>query len=108
MKINLDKILLSVDDSPLKRGAESDDEVTLGYALAFACLNADPRKHDTGEKKYKIYKILKKVSGEGKVNLKTEEVALLKTLVGEVSPVNVVGAVYDILEGVDEEEATES
>ena len=105
MKIDLSAVLLSVDGKPIKKGPEEEDQdVTLGYALSFACLNADPRKHDNGEKKYRIWKILKQVTGKGTVSLVTEDVVLLKELVGESLGISVVGAVYDILEGTDEKD----
>ena len=102
MKVDLDRVLLSLDGQPLK--SDKDEDATLGYVLSLACLNADPRKHDTGEKKYEIYQVAKKVTEDGIVDLSHEDIVLLKKLVGEVSPVAVVGTVWDILDGEDEEE----
>ena len=65
-----------------------------------ACVNASPQKHADGEAKLRIYRILQKVGTKdaAEIELESEEITLIKELVGDMYGVAVVGSVYDLLE----------
>lgn len=100
MKIDVSAGLTNFDGQPIFDSAESRVAVTLKQVLIMACLAANSQKHNNGEKKYKIYSLLKRVSdAAGALELAAEEVTLLKDLVGDICSVAVVGPVFDLLEG---------
>lgn len=73
--------------------------LTLRDLLEQACINANPQKYSTGEKKMEVYKLLKKVSAaEPFTVLVAEDVVLLKALVGDSMSVVAVGAVFEMLD----------
>ncbi len=98
MKYNMDQVIVSFNGEPMKKSEVDDSPVKLGETLQMACINANTQTHSTGEAKLAIYRILQKVSGEGEVELEAGEVTLIKTLVGDIYGVGMVGPVYDILE----------
>ncbi len=102
MKFNVDAQVIGYNGKPIPKSADDDSPVSLGEVLSMACVNANPQKHSTGEDKMKIYRILQKTHAGGEVELEVEEVALLKTLVGESYGVPMVGPVYDLLEKQDD------
>lgn len=100
MKFNMSQDLIGFNGESIKTSEKDDSPVTLGASLAMACVNANPQKHQDGDAKLKIYRILQKVGTKdaGEVELSAEEITLLKTLIGDMYGVVVVGAVYDMLE----------
>jgi len=100
MKYDLTQTLKAFDGrdiTDVTSGAEV--AATVRLTLERACINCDPRAHASGDEKYKIYKLLQKIhAAEVEVELTVEEVSLLKTIVGEVYPVAVVGPIYEVLE----------
>lgn len=100
MKFNMQLELMGFNGDPIKKSEKDDSPVTLGETLSMACVNASPQKYTDGDAKLKIYRVLQKVGVKDveEVELKAEEVALLKALVGDMYGVTVVGAVYDLLE----------
>lgn len=103
MKFKAETLIRNYKDEPISRSDEDDTQITLGEILTMACVAADPTKWTTGEEKLKIYRVLQKVSVEGEIDLKAEELALVKELVGQSHSVIVVGPVWDLLDGVEAE-----
>lgn len=100
MNVNLKAPLVGFNGDTIKKSEDDDSPVTLGETLSMACVNANPQKHADGDAKLKIYRVLQKIGPKDveEVELEVEEVALLKSLVGDMYGVAVVGAVYDVLE----------
>lgn len=100
MKFDMQTTLLGFNGEPIQKDVKDDSPVTLGETLAMACANANPQKHSDTEAKLRVYRILQKVGAKdaGEVELESEEIVLLKELVGDMYGVGVVGAVCDLLE----------
>lgn len=100
MQFDMSQNLIGFNGDTIKQSEKDDSPVTLGSALSMACVNANPQKHADGDAKLKIYRILQKVGSKDaeEVELAVEEIALLKTLVGDMYGPVVVGSVYDMLE----------
>ena len=100
MKIKLTNNLVGWDGRDIIGSAEDTDPVTLRKALEMACIGADPAKWKTGNQKYEIYTMLKRLIAE-ELECDAKDIVLLKELVGAAFGPGVVGAVYDILEPPD-------
>lgn len=107
MKHNLIRPLVNFKGEPFLREVPNPDgthlnlqvPLTLKDLLEQACVNASPQKYSTGDKKMEVYALLKKVSAANPfAQLTAEDVALLKTLVGDAASVVAVGAVFELLE----------
>lgn len=100
MKFDMQAPLIGFNGESIKKSEEDNSPVTLGETLSMACVNASPQKHADGEAKLKIYRILQKVGDKDvtEVELESEEITLIKELVGDMYGVAVVGSVYDLLE----------
>ena len=100
MKIALNDLLLSYDGTEVKeRDGPDAAPITIRKALEIACLSADPNKWKTGDQKYEVYAILKRVfASDGDIEFNAAETLLLKELIGAVYGPGVVGVVYDILD----------
>lgn len=107
MKYNMGQQLIGYNGTPIAKAEDDPSPVNLGDSLSMACVNANPQTHSSGDAKMKIYRILQKVNTEDDVELEAEEVTLLKTLVGELYGVAMVGTIYDILEKKEEETPSE-
>lgn len=100
MKIALNEVLRSYDGKEVK-DSQGDEAaaVTVRKALEIACLSADPTKWKTGDEKYEVYSVLKKVSdAEEEIEFNAAETVLLKELIGNIYGPGVVGVVYDLLD----------
>lgn len=100
MKLNVTQQVIGFNGNPLTKSEKDDSAVDLREILVTACLNPDPKEFTDGTSKYRIYKLLKRVSNEDEdeVEIKAEEIATLKKLVAAIYPVAVLGPVYDLLE----------
>ncbi len=100
MKIALNEILKSFDGKDVKEGqAEGSESVTVRKALEIACLSADPTKWKTGDQKYEVYQVLKRVgTADEEIEFNAAETILLKELIGNIYGPGVVGVVYDLLD----------
>lgn len=98
MKIDLGQAILGYNGEPIVKSEEDNSPVNLGETLQMACVNANPQTHNSAEEKVQIYRLLQKLHPGGEVELQAEDIVLLKTLVGEIFGVGMVGAVFDILE----------
>lgn len=76
---------------------EDDKEITLKEALEKACLYGVVKDADF-KTKFNVYKIAKKIVATEKVELSSDEIELLKNLVGSVySPIG-TGSIIEALE----------
>jgi hypothetical protein len=100
MKVDFSAILLNLKDEPLMQPAAKEGEdappATLAWIASEALLRATEEKD--GQKKYKLYALAMKVGGGGEVELKTEDIALIKQKIGEQFAPLVVGRAFDLLE----------
>lgn len=100
MKINFSAILLDLHDKPLMQPVATPGEIpstpaTLAWVSSEALLRATEEKD--GQRKYKLYALAMKVGAGGDVDLKAEDIALLKKLIGEQFAPLVVGRAFDLL-----------
>lgn len=95
MKINFEQKIFSIKGKPIKGndGSDLDLETVCGSSLLTAGQNLN------GEASFKQYKLAKKISSGGEVEITVEEAAMIKDLVGKNWGPVVVGPVYEILEG---------
>ncbi len=101
MKITLADTLIKYDGEDMKEtGPEGDlQDMTVRKALEIACLSADPAKYKTGDQKYEIYQMLRRISTKDEaLDLEAKDVVLLKELIGAIYGPAVVGSVYDLLD----------
>ena len=98
MKIDFSKQLIGYDGEPLEEGKKV-------ITLAMICCNAlmNQTEEDAklpGEEKLRRFDLASMVyAGKGPVDLKVEDVAQLKTLIGKLYGPLVVGPAWKLLEG---------
>ena len=110
MEINFNEILKDLDDENLSQpiiddaGKESGrEEITLGILSRSALLNLSQKDQNLeGIKKQERYLLALKIRKSEKdglaVNLKSEEITLVKILIGEMYPPIFVGSAWPILD----------
>jgi hypothetical protein len=105
MKFNLSTPLVSFDGKLFTRSTQGEDgtvnqePLTLQNVLVSACVNADPQEYNDADKKLAIFNLLMKLHGaDPTVDLKAEEIATLKKLVGKQLTVVAVGVVCKALD----------
>jgi hypothetical protein len=96
MKVQLNQELLDVEGKSISSGKAPK------LFLKDVCINAvlTPFQEDKEEdkwKKYELYKKLRDVKGE--VELKVEEVSMIKKAIGKVNTTLVMGQAWEMLEG---------
>ncbi|KKN85538.1 hypothetical protein LCGC14_0278610 [marine sediment metagenome] len=94
-KINFSVVLTKLEGGPLKD--DKNEDLTLASAAKQALLVLDEKQ--TGEKKYEHYCLATKVAGGGEVTLKSEEITMIKEVIGKYMYPIVVGQAWDLLEG---------
>lgn len=98
MHINFDVVLKTFGGEALKPPESyKKDVLTLKDTAIEALLASSPEQ--TGENKFKSYKLAQKVSQGGDVELTVEEVSQIKEAVGKCWGTNVVGPAWAILDG---------
>ena len=98
MKINVNQELKTFGNETLKDG--EGNVFTLKGICATVLLGQPQNEKATGEEKMKRYDLAKKIwTAEGEVDLKAEDISLLKKLVGESYLPLIVGQVWAMLEG---------
>ena len=105
MKIDFNQILLDMECSPIKEG---DKTVTLKRVATNALLTPfDDEKNLSGEEKVKRFNLASKIqagdtdpytTNSAIVDLKTEEIAEIKKMIGKAYTVLVVGQAWQMLE----------
>ena len=100
MVIDFSKAITNLDGTPLKQGDGREDKVAdLRYCCIEALLSMDPKEQIAGEKKLQRYSLAKKIyNATEPLELKVEDVALIKELVGKGYGVGVVGPVFELIE----------
>src|ERR1017187_2495924 len=97
MKIDVSKVLMSIRNEPLKINADTD--ATLKWAIVESLMGAVPKEDIDTTEKMKRFKLSQKIeSAEKEVDISVEDVAKIKEVVGKFFPINVVGAVFSILD----------
>lgn len=87
-------ILKNIDGSDASDGEES----ITAKMIAVNALLASPDKNESGEEKLSRYKIAMAINETGSVDLKSEEISLIKKMIGNVCTVLVVGQMYKFLD----------
>lgn len=108
MKIDINQVIRDLRGKAIKdRSAEGeeDTDATLGGACINALTSALPGDNPDGKEKFKRFGLAQRIldaleEGDGVVDLKAEEVTLLKDLTGKAFPVEVLGAIWTMLEAV--------
>lgn len=98
MKIDFNQFILNLKDEPIKDGGE---DLTLGTVCTAALLNADFRESDAKEKFSRGSLALKISDTEGPINLKAEEITLLKELVGKVWNPLIIARAFPMLDSAE-------
>lgn len=98
MKLNLNTELKTIQGAPIVD--ETQKQMTAGGVM-FSSLVASGHQDDKldGSAKFKRYELAKTVYVGGEMNISTEEVILIKKVVGMYMPIQVVGAIYNFIEG---------
>jgi hypothetical protein len=101
--VDFDAVIFNRDNKPYKTRTGDGDaattvNVTLG-SLAYESLMAATQKDQnlSGAEKYRRYKLANKCFS-GQVELDVEDIAYIKTRIGEVCLVNFVGPAWDLLD----------
>ncbi|MCM2441200.1 hypothetical protein HGO34_15870 [Agrobacterium vitis] len=102
MKIDFTQKLLSLDGLPMNGaplGVEGD--TTLSHVAVAALMMTFPdEQHLAGTAKFERYQLARRVHDvKEPVDLKVEEVALLKDLIGRAFSPSVIGPAYSLLDG---------
>jgi hypothetical protein len=95
MKVKIDQVLQDVERQPIK--SEKGKSLT----MRDVCINSllTPTQGDDEKVKWDKYEIYKKLrDAKGEVELKLEELNVLKKCVGKIQPPLLMGQVYDMLE----------
>lgn len=80
----------------------SDRPMTLGFAAMRALEFGDSDQRQSGEKKAERFALCARIyNAEGPVEVRAEDLALIKRLIGEAWTMQVVGAAYPLLDGKD-------
>lgn len=105
MKFNPEIIINNIDGKPVMRGIPEDGGGTaVPWTIRTVCIealmsDANPAKR-TGLARYEAYRIARLVhDAAGTVDLKAEDVTLIKEAVGIAFPPVIVGPAFDILDG---------
>lgn len=94
MKINVKTVLSDVDGSTLK---EKGKAVTLKDVCIAAVLTPNQKDDQkTKMEKWDIYKKLR--DSEEECDLQVEEIAVIKTSIGEIYPPLIMGQCFDLIE----------
>lgn len=93
MKINFEKEIFD-------RGGKSfPKKLTLGAATDEALCQPLPFDQSTGQQKYDRYQLAERLKPGGTIEVRVEDVAIIKEMIGRVFGPAVVGQAWDMLEG---------
>lgn len=97
MKIKINQNLKETDGTNLKYTDDPNKIVTLKDVMSGVLLNSV--KDDDGKKKYLKYELAKKIlEAKDVIDLKTDEIAQVKELIGVFRAPWIVGQCWDMLE----------
>ena len=98
MKIDFSRILTNFDGKPILT-PEKGEPVDLKTASMTALLGQyQDERNLSGEEKFKRYELAKKIHQSGEIELKSEEIALIKSLVAKAYAPLAVGKLWEMLE----------
>jgi len=96
MKINFSKVMLDLEQKPLKEG---DRDLTLGPICSNALLMPFPDETDLeGTEKVKRFRLAEKLYQGGEVDVSPEEIVLIKKLASKAYAPLLVGRIYEVLD----------
>lgn len=95
MKIDFNAILITIDGKEMNLDAEGKQKASLATVCKNALISGNERNL-TGKEKLERWELAKKL--DGIVDLKVEEVAKIKEVVGDMYAASVVGPAYELLE----------
>ena len=104
MKINFNEPFVDLSNEPIiektQIGKETKDVTIILKAICTTALLALQEKENlSGEEKVKRYELAKRIFAGGEINLKTEQIVLLKDLIGKSFTPIIVGQAFRMLEG---------
>jgi hypothetical protein len=97
MKIKIDQELLDVDGQSINAGPKPK------LFLRDVCINATlaPIQDDDEKKKWEKYEIFKKLrDAKDEVELKAEEITIIKKVIGKLNAPLIMGQCFEMLENV--------
>lgn len=98
MKINFDTVILDLKGNPVPAG-EDNKPTTLGDISCIALQASFPDEQSLeGKEKFNRFKLAVKLSNGGEIDLSSEDVALIKKLIGKAFTNVVVGRAWEILD----------
>lgn len=97
MKINFKQKIKNFDDTDAVD--ESGKQVTLDVVCINALMSNNPEERVSGDEKLKRYDLALKIKNSNELNLSSEDITLLKKLIGNVYSTLIVGQSYKMLEG---------
>lgn len=99
MKIDFSTVLRDPDDFSKEAKDSKGNLVTLGV-IARTALNADLQdERRSGEDKYAAYKLADRIrNATGAIDVKVEQVTLIKQRIGKAYPPAIMGQCWDLLE----------
>lgn len=103
MKIDFDITIENLYGQNVK-DADTNEDITLGKACVTALTIVLQDEKISGDEKFKRYMLATKIVEGGEIIITTEEIVMLKDLIGKVYGPTIVGPVYMQLEGMDREE----
>ncbi len=107
MKIDVTRNLIGFDGElvEVREGEDGLKPMTVRYTLTTALMTGNPEDNPDGVEKLRRFELARRIHRAGTtLVLSSEETVLLKKLVGDMFVPNVVGPVWILLEGEDEEE----
>ena len=101
MKIDFTQVLKDFDGTPIKG---PDGDITLGFICIDALLATlpDEQKSPNADDYIRRYEFAKAIRKDGEMDLKAEDIVLLKSRILKTRPVLVYGITSDMLEKKDE------
>jgi hypothetical protein len=100
MKINVDQEILDLDEKPIIKSIDKDGKqinLKLQDVICGALIHFEQNDQDGSEKVLR-FEIALKVKAFSEVDLKSEEIAKIKSLIGKIYAPVVVGRAHKMLE----------
>lgn len=98
MKVDFSTVLAGLHGRPLSDN--NGPVLTLALAAEMALVALTPQsQRESGDDKYRVWKLAQRVGSGGVQDLAPEEAALIKTKIGEFFGAEVVGPSFDLLNG---------
>lgn len=99
MKINVTQQFHEIDGTPATVGEEKNPFMLRKVLVESLLLTYNDEAHLPGEEKVKRYELAVKIQREDEPELKIEDIALVKKLVGKAYAPIIVGQAWSMLEG---------